>query len=319
MKIKLCVLFLSFFLSACAPSYTSTSVPQDRCSKYARTAVEQHEENIRRNCGFDDPRWHTDYDAHYNWCREVPPEVSVAENRDRQNLLNNCGTDKTGFCTQYAKTAVGQHEENIRQNCGFKDPRWHSDYDAHFNFCMEVPLDASEAENRDRQTLFDTCTQGKDEAATSASFPVIPENKKIRLAVIQFKTLKNASQSNVLGTMVSEIFTTEAVNSNAFKIVEREQLNKVLKEFEISQSGIVDTSQAREIGKMLGADAIITGSVMKIGSSIRIDARIIEIETGVIISAESRTCLEELKEISRNINRITKALTEKYYQKTKNQ
>jgi hypothetical protein len=33
----------------------------------------------------------------------------------------------------------------------------------------------------------------------------------------------------------------------------------------LPQSGIIDVTQAKQIGKIVGADAIVTGSVMKIG------------------------------------------------------
>ena len=77
------------------------------------------------------------------------------------------------------------------------------------------------------------------------------------------------------------MFTTEVANSEAFKIIERDQLKKVLDEIAVGQSGIIDTSDARQLGKILGADAIITGSVMKIEEELRIDSRMIEVKTGV--------------------------------------
>jgi curli biogenesis system outer membrane secretion channel CsgG len=200
---------------------------------------------------------------------------------------------------------------------------------------MEVPPEDAESENRIRRELLDGCIKPRgdtrpdtkpetkpvtkpaakpDTVTTKPSLTtVIPDSQKIRLAVIEFKEVDSVSQTSNLGTMVSEIFTTEVVNSDAFKIVEREQLKKVLQEHTIVQIGIVDTTQAQKLGKMLGADAIITGSVMKIGQKLRIDARVIEVKTGIIVSAESRLCNEELNEISRNVSEITRGLAEKFY------
>jgi len=49
--------------------------------------------------------------------------------------------------------------------------------------------------------------------------------------------------------------------TNVFTIIERSQLNKVIHEQNFSNSGRVDDSQAAQVGKILGIDAIITGTV----------------------------------------------------------
>ncbi len=72
-------------------------------------------------------------------------------------------------------------------------------------------------------------------------------------------------------------------------------------------------TDAQKLGKILGAGAIITGSVMKMGDSLRIDSRIIEVETGIIVSAERRICRENLTDISQNIADMTAALAKKFY------
>ncbi|MBD3327120.1 hypothetical protein GF339_21210 [candidate division KSB3 bacterium] len=91
--------------------------------------------------------------------------------------------------------------------------------------------------------------------------PDVAEGEKLQIAVVEFQTLDTEAEQQQLGRMVAEMFTTEVVNSRAFRIVEREQLQKVIEELEVGQSGIIDTTEAQEVGKMLGADAIITGAV----------------------------------------------------------
>lgn len=162
--------------------------------------------------------------------------------------------------------------------------------------------------------MLDTCINALEEKPQNGPAKLaIASEKRIRLAVIEFKTLADKNRNGQLGVMVSEMFTTEVVNSEAFKIVEREQLQKVLKEIAMAQSGIIDTTKAQEIGRMLGADAIITGSVIRIQDNLRIDARIIEVKTGVVVSAVNRFCTEELADISRQVKAITQALAENFY------
>ncbi|OQY13128.1 MAG: hypothetical protein B6I30_03525 [Desulfobacteraceae bacterium 4572_187] len=149
--------------------------------------------------------------------------------------------------------------------------------------------------------------------SSEPSAVTIAEKDKFKIAVMEFKSFSPGAKNTSLGSVISEMFTTEVVNSNAFKIVEREQLNKVLGELRIGQSGVLDTTDAQKLGKILGAGAIITGSVTKMGDSLSIDSRIIEVETGIIVSAERRICKENLTDISRNIADMTAALAKKFY------
>ncbi|WP_022948425.1 FlgO family outer membrane protein [Methylohalobius crimeensis] len=148
-------------------------------------------------------------------------------------------------------------------------------------------------------------------AGESQSPPV--SKPKATIAVIQFKTLNREAQELKLGDLVSESFTTALVNSRAFKIIERDQLNKVVKEIELSQTGFIDTTHAVEIGKMLNADAIITGSVALLAGQLQMNARIIDIESAYVLSAESRTIPYRLEEINRGVREIVFSLSRKFW------
>ncbi len=140
--------------------------------------------------------------------------------------------------------------------------------------------------------------------------PAVP-TKKIRIAVIHFKTLNKEAQDISLGELVSEVFTSVLVNSNNFKIIEREQLEKVVSEIEMNETGFIETTDAVEIGKMLQADAIVTGSVALLADQIQLNARIIEINSAFVISADSKTTKYSLK----NINQITSEIVYRFSQK----
>lgn len=53
----------------------------------------------------------------------------------------------------------------------------------------------------------------------------------------------------------------EGTFTNVFEIVERDRLMQVLKEQELSMSGLINENQAMEIGNMLGVQAVIMGDV----------------------------------------------------------
>ncbi|NJO02550.1 MAG: hypothetical protein HC880_13440, partial [Bacteroidia bacterium] len=51
------------------------------------------------------------------------------------------------------------------------------------------------------------------------------------------------------------------VRTNTYEVIERSRLDQILKEQNLQVSGLVDDNQAVEIGKLLGLDALVTGSL----------------------------------------------------------
>lgn len=128
--------------------------------------------------------------------------------------------------------------------------------------------------------------------------------ERMGLAVLPFQT-------KGLGTEMGEINVVEQMmttffNLNRFKLFERSQLEKILEEQKLGMSGVLDASTAAEIGKGIGVDAIVLGTVTRSGSNIAIDARLIDTETAEIITAQdeisARTSIQDLKEM---INKLS--------------
>lgn len=68
-----------------------------------------------------------------------------------------------------------------------------------------------------------------------------------------------------LGSGVSDIFVTEAVRSQRFVVTERAELDQVLQEQELGQTGLVDPGTAAAVGRITGAELIVFGSVTEFG------------------------------------------------------
>lgn len=162
-----------------------------------------------------------------------------------------------------------------------------------------------------------TATVQANTSVTPNRTPPPPPSRNISVAVIHFKTLNNEAQKISLGDLVSETFTSALVNSRGFKIIEREQLDKVVKEMEMTQTGFIETTDAVQIGKMLHADAIITGSVALLNNQIQLNARIIEIESAYVISAETRTATYTLQNVTNMANDIVQNLSQKLIKNTR--
>jgi len=64
-------------------------------------------------------------------------------------------------------------------------------------------------------------------------------------------------------------------------------LNHLLAEQNLGLSGLVDPASAARIGKLLGVEAIVTGTITDLGSSVRINARMIAVETASVFAVSS--------------------------------
>lgn len=76
--------------------------------------------------------------------------------------------------------------------------------------------------------------------------------------------------------------------SNRYTFIERNRLGELLEEQGLQQSGCVTSECAVEIGKLLGADKIIIGSISKVGDTYSVTAKIILVESGAIINSVSK-------------------------------
>ncbi len=92
-----------------------------------------------------------------------------------------------------------------------------------------------------------------------------------------------------LGEMLSAK-AIEALKENGdFIIVEREKLLLALEELGLGTTGLVDDSTRLKIGNMIGARLMIFGGYQVIGNQMRMDLRIIDVETGSVVKAGQKT------------------------------
>ncbi len=108
-----------------------------------------------------------------------------------------------------------------------------------------------------------------------------------RIAVLDFKT---NGTPQFIGNAVSDIITTELKRDKDIVILERIQIQRIMKEQSYQAGGCTDTSCAVEFGQLLSVKKIIIGSVSLIGDSYTITGKIVEIKSGAIEFAESENC-----------------------------
>ncbi len=97
--------------------------------------------------------------------------------------------------------------------------------------------------------------------------------RRPRVAVLDFDygTVQTASAAlfgtNVdVGKGIVDLLVTGLVKDGSFSVIERKALDKILAEQNFSNSDRADPNSAAKIGKLLGVDAIIEGSITEFGN-----------------------------------------------------
>jgi len=114
-------------------------------------------------------------------------------------------------------------------------------------------------------------------------------------AHLNFKTeLKNAvvidfvnldGKTTMLGRYIAEDLSTRLAKSADFKIIERRYANKVITEKEYNLSDFVEPTNAASLGKLVGAQGIVIGTITEIKGAFQINARIIQTKTSEVLSS----------------------------------
>ncbi|MBA3053038.1 CsgG/HfaB family protein [bacterium] len=128
--------------------------------------------------------------------------------------------------------------------------------------------------------------------------------KKFVIAVVDFSNNSPNKNWAYLESVIPNIISSQMAEKSNFKIVERQQLNSVMAELKLSQTGIFDKSGMQELGKLTGANAIITGNVTQLASTLVISARIIKVETGEVVGGATVNGESE-KELHAMLERLT--------------
>ncbi len=133
---------------------------------------------------------------------------------------------------------------------------------------------------------------------------------KTRLAVIGFEKRGEKIPVPDLELIVNDWLIEFLVNTNTFEVVERQALEKVLQEQSLGQSGILDPESAAKVGQLLGVDVLISGTLMYLGGTLEVTARMIDTGNGSIIGAASVSTDDE-DEIRNSVERLASLLRTK--------
>jgi hypothetical protein len=135
-------------------------------------------------------------------------------------------------------------------------------------------------------------SSGKATAETNSSSPGMDLDVAIRDASAQMEAkipsktmvalVSVASPSTAFSTQVLTRLESAIVSSGKLVVVDRANLDKVREEQGFQLSGEVDDESAKSIGKLLGAGAIVTGSLADLGDVYSLTLKAINIDTATV-------------------------------------
>jgi TolB-like protein len=125
---------------------------------------------------------------------------------------------------------------------------------------------------------------------------------RLSIAVLPFE---NKSGLAEITSTVQDKMITSLYSLKRFKIIERSQIDKVLSEQKLGMTGAIDPAKAVKVGKIIGVDAILMGSISSSGTGVGMDARLIDTETGTVITAKDayspQNNLQDVKSMATDI------------------
>ncbi len=114
-----------------------------------------------------------------------------------------------------------------------------------------------------------------------SALPLFPQQDKAIITVLDFSVneVSQAEMKSIISLLSSALFKT-----TWFTVIDVSQRETVLKELQFSMSGCSDESCMLEVGKLLSAEAIVIGSIGRVGTKYVLSSKMLETETARTIS-----------------------------------
>jgi TolB-like protein len=119
---------------------------------------------------------------------------------------------------------------------------------------------------------------------------------QVRVAVSDFSNKSDALFLDAWERSVPNLLRSNLSSSDYVTVLDRNKLDKVLEEQALTLSGLTDSSNVKSIGKLLGAEFILSGTIDQQSSQIIIIADLVRVKTGEIQTEIVRSYNKDHKE-----------------------
>jgi TolB-like protein len=105
------------------------------------------------------------------------------------------------------------------------------------------------------------------------------------VAVMYFDYQGKDEELALLKKGLASMLISDLAGQEAFDVVERERLEDVLSELKLQSSAKIDQASAVKAGKLLGARYLVLGGYFDVLKTLRVDARVVDVETGKVLKS----------------------------------
>jgi len=124
-------------------------------------------------------------------------------------------------------------------------------------------------------------THGPGYRAASPRPDAVPPKKTV--AVLDFDNHSGDSKYDPLGKGIAAMMISDLSAVDGLQLVEREHLKDLIEELQLQQSDYFDPATAGKIGQFTGADYVVVGAISALDPDVRIDTRVLRVESGEIV------------------------------------
>lgn len=98
-------------------------------------------------------------------------------------------------------------------------------------------------------------------------------------------------------SIISDRLRSELFNTGKFIVIERNQMEEILKEQGFQQTGCTNNDCAVEMGQLLGVKYMFAGKIGKVGKTYALSLRMIDVQTGAILATSNTDCKCEIDDV----------------------
>ena len=135
----------------------------------------------------------------------------------------------------------------------------------------------------------------------NAALPDRPYDDRLTIAIVDFQNRSGDVEYDGIMAGMTGSFINDLNDTKQFRLIERERLSSVIDELSLSVSGLTDPETAREVGQVLGVDALLFANLSSVTYStnkqtifiawtegqkteVTLDARLVRTDTGEILA-----------------------------------
>lgn len=109
------------------------------------------------------------------------------------------------------------------------------------------------------------------------------------VAVLYFDYEGKSDELSTLRKGLAQMLVSDLAGGAGYVVVERDRLQALLDELKLGGTARMDAESANRVGRLLGARFLVLGGYFDVAGSLRVDARVVEVETGKVVKSVGAT------------------------------